>query len=755
MEKSDAAKKAGEIIRGSARSKAIPGSMGSGDAATGPTSAPGAPKSRPGSTKAAKSTTPGQSKSSGGKSSKTGVTGSVKNIGTSAATGAAGGDTLSKAVGGGVQGAVVSGVATALNKDNRRNLWKILAIALAPNLIGAALIGVLVLSLMTSWSSSDSASAAINSSSLRAAKASAGVDKTVVNTATGVASQTGVPWEILAAIKTNQTNQLGCSVSTSPASSSPSSSPTGNSTPTVSATPSASASSTPAPTASACATADTADYITNWQIPVRGMSAAEKAYVKASDRNAMTYVAKKLRIAVSKSKLTAGASNLSMDTGTVFSPTTNTRSVSQQAGAQDAATKVGTAWSTAIEAIGLGGIEPGGGQMIYQQALNWHLGNDSTATGLAGDGTQCVAPNTKSFTVTNSGSGGTLTMDATKINYAAQIIGAGKSSGITKNGQLVALMTALQETGLTMYANNTVPSSLSITHDQVVPAGVEYTHTVGLFMQKVNTDGSSYAWGTVAEAMDPYKSSLAFYGKLPGEQSGIGLVPQVPDYDSSTDLAQVAETIQRSGLSGDATYGRWTGAANTIWNALNGVQCSAGGSAGIGDGAAATCGDGNAHGMADGTLMYAGSCWFGGQGVPIYANGGNTFGTHWQCTELVRRFWKAKGWAPATWSGGVGATLWKTNTPAGAISEPQGSITQLSAGDVLSMEWTGGSATGHVGVVNYVKKTGPSTWTVQMASQNTPQAMWYFTWDGHSMTSQYAGFPVTGVMHHVGSGGQK
>ena len=157
-------------------------------------------------------------------------------------------------------------------------------------------------------------------------------------------------------------------------------------------------------------------------------------------------------------------------------------------------------------------------------------------------------------------------------------------------------------------------------------------------------------------------------------------------------------------------------------------------------------------------MIYKGSCWYGGKGVDIYANGGNTHGTKWQCTELARRFWWSKGWASKSWNGGYGSILWNYKTPAGAVSQPQGSITKLAAGDILSMDQylSGGGKTafGHVGVVNSISSGTGGTYTVQMASQNTPQAMWYFQWDGSSIKPIGAGFSnfkVTGVLHHNSS----
>lgn len=195
--------------------------------------------------------------------------------------------------------------------------------------------------------------------------------------------------------------------------------------------------------------------------------------------------------------------------------------------------------------------------------------------------------------------------------------------------------------------------------------------------------------------------------------------------------------------------------AVTVGGTMDNCSTSAVNGLSIGAGTPATCGQGDHPGAADGAMIYAGTCWYGGHGVDIYANGNNTHGTKWQCTELARRFWWAMGWAPTTWHGGVGATLWSYETPPGAISEPQGQITQLAAGDILSMNWvlSGGSmsATGHVGLVNAITKNDDGTYKVEMVSQNTPQALWYFTWDGKSLTSAFSGFPVTGVMHHVGT----
>lgn len=174
-----------------------------------------------------------------------------------------------------------------------------------------------------------------------------------------------------------------------------------------------------------------------------------------------------------------------------------------------------------------------------------------------------------------------------------------------------------------------------------------------------------------------------------------------------------------------------------------------------GAGTPAACGSGwYSAATPDGTITYPGQCWFGGRGVDIHANGGDSVHTVWQCTELARRFWWTMGWAPRTWRGGVGKTLWSYQPPPGSIAEPQGRITQLSAGDILSMNITHDgfdTPLGHVGVINAITRNG-SGFDVEMMSQNTPTAIWHFTWDGTGSismpsSSSYSA-SVTGVLHH-------
>lgn len=319
-----------------------------------------------------------------------------------------------------------------------------------------------------------------------------------------------------------------------------------------------------------------------------------------------------------------------------------------------------------------------------------------------------------------------------QIMNAALIIKAGQAMNLPVRGVTIGVMTAMGESSL-------------INIDYGDAAGPD---SRGLFGQR---DIPS-VYGTYADRMNPTIAATNFFKTLIKVPNYLTLEPTIAAH-----LAQRnADPYHYRKSWGDAvlmvaTLTKDPGLLESLPSTPANSGCDPTASSGIGFGVAATCGDGDSRGKTDGTIVYPGTCWFGGRGVPIYANGGSVHGTKYQCTELVRRFWKAMGWAPQSWNGGVGKTLWNWHTPAGAISEPQGSITQLAAGDILSMEW-GDTPTGHVGIVNYIKPVSAGRWLVQMASQNTPAAMWYFDWDGHSLVAHNQGFPVTGVMHHIASG---
>ena len=88
--------------------------------------------------------------------------------------------------------------------------------------------------------------------------------------------------------------------------------------------------------------------------------------------------------------------------------------------------------------------------------------------------------------------------------YIKEIVDEAKRRGLDKEAAIIALMTAMQESTLLMYANANVPASLALPHDAV---GRDHD-SVGLFQQR----GSG--WGSLEQRMNARASAGSFYNTL-------------------------------------------------------------------------------------------------------------------------------------------------------------------------------------------------------------------------------------------------
>ncbi|TDB90014.1 M23 family metallopeptidase [Micromonospora fluostatini] len=111
-----------------------------------------------------------------------------------------------------------------------------------------------------------------------------------------------------------------------------------------------------------------------------------------------------------------------------------------------------------------------------------------------------------------------------QMRNAAIIIKVGQDMKVPARGWVIAIATAIQESGLKNYANSTVPESLAIPHEAV---GSDHD-SVGLFQQRPG-------WGTVAQRMNPSYSARKFYEKL----------VKVPDWEKRS-LTNAAQMVQIS-----------------------------------------------------------------------------------------------------------------------------------------------------------------------------------------------------------------
>jgi nucleoid-associated protein YgaU len=113
----------------------------------------------------------------------------------------------------------------------------------------------------------------------------------------------------------------------------------------------------------------------------------------------------------------------------------------------------------------------------------------------------------------------TVTLSDTQLHWARRILAVVKmhpglhSEDERKRAADIALMTALTESALNMYANSNNPESLRLQHDAV---GSDHG-SVGLFQQQVGGAINSTAdWGTTAQCMDVEYSTRNFLDHLTG-----------------------------------------------------------------------------------------------------------------------------------------------------------------------------------------------------------------------------------------------
>jgi len=94
--------------------------------------------------------------------------------------------------------------------------------------------------------------------------------------------------------------------------------------------------------------------------------------------------------------------------------------------------------------------------------------------------------------------------------YAVRIIAEGRRRNITPRGIQIALATALVESNLKVYANQRVPASMALPHDDV---GSD-AYSVGIFQQQVRDTGNGWWWGDAATCMGVESSAGLFYDRL-------------------------------------------------------------------------------------------------------------------------------------------------------------------------------------------------------------------------------------------------
>lgn len=154
-----------------------------------------------------------------------------------------------------------------------------------------------------------------------------------------------------------------------------------------------------------------------------------------------------------------------------------------------------------------------------------------------------------------------------QMAVAGDYVSIGQQLGVPRDGQIIAIMMALQESSLRVLANVNVPASLHYPHD-----GLGSDHdSLGTAQQR-----PAAGWGTVEQLMDPKYNVRAFYGGPAGPNRGSP--PGLLDIRGwqSMNKGQAAQAVQVSAFP--ELYARWEAEATAIVEALDGgmspVRCS-------------------------------------------------------------------------------------------------------------------------------------------------------------------------------------
>ncbi|MCY0903606.1 C40 family peptidase [Arthrobacter sp. H14-L1] len=148
-------------------------------------------------------------------------------------------------------------------------------------------------------------------------------------------------------------------------------------------------------------------------------------------------------------------------------------------------------------------------------------------------------------------------LSASQATVAKSYIAVGRTRAVPDDGIVIALMMALQESGLQMLANASVAESLNLPHD-----GVGNDHdSVGSAQQR-----PSAGWGSVAELMQSAYNAEAFYGGPQGPNRGSprGLL-DVQGWQQM-DKGTAAQAVQ--GSTFPERYAKWRLEAQAILEGL-------------------------------------------------------------------------------------------------------------------------------------------------------------------------------------------
>lgn len=143
----------------------------------------------------------------------------------------------------------------------------------------------------------------------------------------------------------------------------------------------------------------------------------------------------------------------------------------------------------------------------FELAEKWNKnGAEKCSIGSSEDGTVIETADGK------AGKFGGIQMNARQVGYAQAIIDTVAAKGLPEQAAVISLITVAQESTFRMYWNSSVAGSKELTADTDAEGGFDLGNgkkslSVGLYQQQIFSDGT---WGTVEDGMSAQRSTESF-----------------------------------------------------------------------------------------------------------------------------------------------------------------------------------------------------------------------------------------------------
>ncbi|HET8991640.1 MAG TPA: CHAP domain-containing protein [Candidatus Saccharimonadales bacterium] len=159
-----------------------------------------------------------------------------------------------------------------------------------------------------------------------------------------------------------------------------------------------------------------------------------------------------------------------------------------------------------------------------------------------------------------------------QTNNAKAVIGIAKADGLSEQGALIGLITAMDESSLTNLANSKVPLSEQNPNKQ---GDGSNGYSLGIFQQQITDNWSTISSNlndpnAINQLMTPAYAAEAFFGSPYGSSAPSALTKGLQDVANWQNMQPwvAAQAVQKSGTSDGSNYEHFVSQAQSLLNQL-------------------------------------------------------------------------------------------------------------------------------------------------------------------------------------------